>query len=170
MGSFVRDRAIERLLQDEGGEANRPAAEDPGGRTRFGITVHRWLAEGGTLEGLETLTQAGAAQWWGDVVWDRMKLGRLKNERLATVFLNLAGPLGEPRATLCLQQALNRLSPKPTIVEDGVLGSATVEKANAYLHPAALVFVLKVEAARYLQSRPHWQYNGAGWSKRLDSL
>ena len=168
--SVAWDRAIEVHLRHEGGESRRPLADDPGGHTKYGITCRRWLAEGGDLAAFKTLTEASARAWYRARVWEPLRLDALVVERLAVALFNwAAGPLGEPRAVLCLQQALNRLrAPDALLQEDGVLGAGTRRAANTYPHPKALVMALKMEISLYLAARPHWPANRAGWLNRLD--
>lgn len=165
------EAAINALLLDEGGESRRPETDDPGGWTRYGITLNRWLAEGGEMDAFERTTAEDAEQWYLAHVWRPLGMDRIDEERIAILLFNwAAGPLGEPRAVRCLQEALNRLRSPEVVNEDGILGPITARATNEYPHTGALAMVIKLEVALYLASRPHWAANRNGWMNRLDRL
>jgi lysozyme family protein len=163
-------QAITLHLRAEGGESRRPPGDDPGGWTRFGITAKRWCGEGRSLDAFEALDPESAAAWYRERIWLPARCDDWASDRLALAWFTwAAGPLGEPRATICLQSAINRLrAPELILSEDGILGPSTRRATDGYPSVKALTAAFKVEIALYLSTRPHWPANRNGWMARLD--
>jgi lysozyme family protein len=132
------ERAMARLLGDEGGYADNPA--DPGGETKFGITKREYPK----LD-IAALTPAAAAAIYYRDWWQRYRYGELLGP-IAVKLFDLAVNIGPDHAAGCLQRALRACGRR--VVEDGALGLATITAARA-ASQVALLAALRAEAAGY---------------------
>lgn len=135
------DRAISRLLRDEGGYVNNPA--DPGGATRFGIS-HRDYPD---LD-ISALTREQAIAIYYRDWWLRYGYADLPATVGAKLF-DLAVNMGPANAGRCLQRAL-RACEQP-VADDGVVGESTRAAAAAANQPALLA-AFRSEAAGYYRA------------------
>ncbi len=130
--------AVERVLANEGGYSSNPA--DPGGATNFGISAR-------SHPGLDVaaLTRDAAVQIYWREFWLRFGFARLPAAPAAKTF-DLAVNMGAGNAIQRLQRALRACG--LTVIEDGVIGPATVAQA-ARADPAALMSALRSELAAH---------------------
>jgi len=135
------ERAIARLLGDEGGYADNPA--DPGGETKFGITRREYPQ----LD-IAALTRADAVAIYYRDWWQRYRYGELPGPIAAKVF-DLAVNIGPGHAVRCLQRALRACGRR--VVEDGALGNATIAAVVA-ANQLAMIAALRAEAAGYYRA------------------
>jgi len=137
----------------EGGIANRPAAEDPGGYTNHGITISTWQNGGAKLLGKPATVDALSKITWDDakkiayqMYWIRNGVNNVKNKAFRPIVMDsfwLGGgmkSLGYNSIT-ALNNAVNE----------------TVEK----LYQKRLLF---------LQKLSNWNYNKGGWTSRLNDI
>ena len=108
------ERAMARLLGDEGGYVDNPA--DPGGETKFGITKREYP----NLD-IAALTPAAAAAIYYRDWWQRYGYGELPGP-IAVKLFDLAVNIGPDHAARCMQRALRACGRRVT--EDGALGRA----------------------------------------------
>src|SRR5207244_1797640 len=92
------ERAVARVLGDEGGYADNPS--DPGGETKFGISKREYPQ----LD-IAALTRADAIAIYYRDWWQRYRYSELPGPIAAKVF-DLAVNIGPAHAVRCLQRAL----------------------------------------------------------------
>ena len=144
-------RAIERVLEHEGGDADDP--RDPGGKTRWGISQRAY-----PFLDLSTLTREGAIALYRRDAWTPIRGDGLP-EAIAFQVLDAAVNHGVLRAVGWLQQTLG-------VRVDGVVGPLT-RAAAADADPVALI--LAYNAARldfYVRLRTFPTF-GRGWTRRI---
>jgi lysozyme family protein len=132
------ERAVAKLLGDEGGYVNNP--EDPGGATKFGISRRDYP----NLD-IPALTRSEAVAIYYRDWWRHYRYSELPGLIGAKLF-DLAVNIGPEHAMKCLQRALRACGRR--VEEDGVLGRATITAASA-ANRLALVAALRSEAAGY---------------------
>lgn len=179
----VFDKALKFLLLHEGTKfTDNPA--DPGGATKFGISL-RELHALGHLDGLDLdinhddhvdvtdvqlIDAAFAAEFYRRVYWDKYGYGRIRDDRVAAKLFDLAVNMGPGQAARIAQRAI-RAAWFP-MSEDGTLGAATLSSLNA-APPQALLAALNSEAAgfyRWLAAvKPASATFLAGWLNRAYS-
>jgi lysozyme family protein len=135
------ERAVARVLGDEGGYADNPS--DPGGETKFGISKREYPQ----LD-IAALTRADAVAIYYRDRWQRYRYSELPGPIAAKVF-DLAVNIGPAHAVRCLQRALRACGRRLT--EDGALGRATATAA-AGANQLALAAALRAEAAGYYRA------------------
>ena len=135
------ERAIARLLGDEGGSVDNPA--DPGGATKFGISRREYP----DLD-IAALTRAEAIAIYYRDWWQRYRYSDLPGPIGAKLF-DLAVNIGPEHAMRCLQRALRACGRR--VAEDGVMGRATAAAA-AGANQLALAAALRAEAAGYYRT------------------
>ena len=135
------ERAVTRLLGDEGGYVDNPA--DPGGETKFGITKREY-----PQVDIAALTRAAAIAIYFRDWWQRYRYGELPGPIAAKTF-DLAVNIGSDHAVRCVQRALRACGRRVT--EDGALGPATIVAAGA-ANQLALIAALRAEAAGYYRT------------------
>ncbi len=144
-------RAIERVLEHEGGDADDP--RDPGGKTRWGISQRAY-----PFLDLSTLTREAAIALYRRDAWTPIR-GDALPEAIAFQVLDAAVNHGVLRAVGWLQQVLG-------VRVDGVVGPLT-RAAASEADPVALI--LAYNAARldfYVRLRTFPTF-GRGWTRRI---
>ncbi|WP_420567491.1 holin-associated N-acetylmuramidase [Thalassovita sp.] len=127
----VRDIA-EKIILREGGYVNDP--DDPGGATKYGVTIHTMRRLGLDLDGngvvdaadVRRLTRDQAIEIFLKQYYDRPRIGELPEALRASVFdmyVNAGG-----NAVKILQRLLNQMEHPVTV--DGVLGPQTLAAAH----------------------------------------
>ncbi len=155
----IFDKALAFVLSHEGTRFVDDAA-DPGGATKFGISLREAEALG-HLAGLDldvnhdghidaadiaALTEDEAGQIYREAYWDKWGYGRINDRDVAAKVFDLAVNMGPSQAHRVAQQAVR--SARFPLPEDGVLGPQTLSAINA-APPAALYAALKSEAAGF---------------------
>ena len=128
---------------------------DPGGPTRFGITLawaqeHRLDVNGDgvvDIEDIKALTPEVASVRYRTEIWEPIGLGRLTDQLVATKVLDLAVHAGPTAAIACLQRAANHGG--ATLAVDGVLGPWTVAEVNRQTSPLLLLRCALQQASLY---------------------
>lgn len=148
------DDALKILLKLEGGYSDD--ANDPGGKTRYGITEavarrHGYLGEMRALP-LDLASEIYRADYWDacrcdDLPWP-----------LALYVFDAAVNQGRTAAITLLQHALNT-------TQDGLIGANTLRLARASTPWHAARF-LALRASRYTETRGFERF-GQGWFTRL---
>ena len=157
--------AIEpQLIGHEGGFANRPKKEDPGGATKFGITIGTlaaWRGETVTIDDVRDLTRDEARRIYKQHYWDAMHADRLPAGLDYAVF-DFGVNSGPGRAVKYLQKLLG-------IDADGIIGAQTL----CALHGADVTDLIeRYCAARlaFMKRLKNWRYNKNGWQRRVGEV
>ncbi len=170
------DRAVAVVLAHEGARfSNDPA--DPGGATRWGISLRLAAREHGRLDfdldddgdvdaaDIAALPRAQAVEAYRALFWNPYRYGELHDHGLAAKLFDLAVNMGPAAAHRCLQRALRAHG--IVLVEDGVFGPVTRAAAAECPH---LVLSLRSEAAGFYRAlvagRPALGRFLAGWLNR----
>lgn len=149
------DSAFTRLLGHEGGYSFHPS--DPGGETMWGITARVARAHGYTGD-MRSMPQEVAKGIYRRLYWDAVRADELPPELRIDVF-DAAVNSGVKQSALWLQRALG-------VVDDGVIGPATLAAANAA--PAEIVRRRMAGARlRFMTELPTWGAFGKGWARRI---
>lgn len=152
------------VIHEEGGFVDDP--DDPGGATKFGISMRSHCSDIGDLDGdgdidaddvrLLTIEKAMAIyfkEYWGEIRGEELPTP------MALAMLDTAVNCGEVRAIKLLQRAGG-------LVEDGRFGRATMSWALA---PTAMHKMLTKRKAFYAGLRRFKKY-GRGWLARVARL
>jgi len=132
-------KAVARVLADEGGYVNNPA--DPGGETNFGISKRSYP----DLD-IKSLTRDRAIDIYFRDWWTKYGFDRLTPEIGAKLF-DLAVNEDDQHAVRTLQRALRACG--VVVDEDGNLGPKTVAAANSVANTESLLVGIRCEAASY---------------------
>ncbi|WP_068082439.1 glycoside hydrolase family 108 protein [Polycladidibacter stylochi] len=158
------DVILPKLLQHEGGFANRPRHADPGGATKYGITratLSGWLGRRASVEDVQRLKQETAiaiykAQYWQAVRADQLPAG------LEYAVFDFAVNSGPARAAKELQKLLG-------VAVDGVIGVQTLAAAKGRaLEP--LISAYCAARLTFMRGLKNWQANKYGWRNRVGEV
>jgi lysozyme family protein len=168
------DRAVEKLLAAEGGFAAR---DNTAGAVNFGITKRflQLIGRPASVEDVRALTREQAVALYREYFWDRLRIGELRDQRLAEAAFFAVVNMGPQLPARYLQESLRELR-RPVAV-DGIIGPQTIRELNA-LGPnetKALLVSFKVKlVARYqeLARKNPAEYGDdlAGWRARLETV
>ena len=127
-------RAIDELIQREGGYSDHPA--DKGGPTMYGIT-ERVARENGYLGSMRDMPRTLAETIYLGRYWLQTNISRLRPQSVAEEVLDSAVLHGPGTAIMWLQVALNAFNGNgkmyPDCKTDGILGTKTIEAVAAYM-------------------------------------
>lgn len=149
------------LIGHEGGFANRSKKADPGGPTKYGITIATLAAwRGGrvTIDDVRNLTRDEArriykAQYWDAVRGDRLPAG------LDYAVFDFGVNSGPGKAIRVLQDLLR-------VKADGVIGLITLDALTAKDIPA-LIESYSARRLAYMKTLKNWRFNKTGWPRRV---
>jgi lysozyme family protein len=129
---------IDHVIQDEGGEKFTDNPADPGGATKFGITLrgYRDLKPEATRDDIANLTFEDASIFYGWLMTST-KIGQITNDMVRWFVFDAAVHMGTAQAVKLLQRALS-------VKDDGVLGPVTLA-ATPYLDGSKLCRLFGVE-------------------------
>jgi len=154
--------AIEpHLFGHEGGFANRPRREDPGGATKYGITLQtlrEWRGEPVSIEDVRNLSRDEARRIYKVKYWDAVRGARLPAGIDYAVF-DFGVNSGPGRAVKYLQRLLG-------VVADGIVGVQTLSAMNGRDLPALITAYCRARLA-YMKRLKNWRYNKNGWARRV---
>lgn len=180
-GQGLRDRAIRTVLGHEGWGVYTDDPADPGGATRWGISLRFLRGQGrlvGDIDGdgdvdaadIKALTRSQAVDLYGNAFWDRYDYRRFFEGDLAIKTFDLAVNMGPKAAHRCLQRALRAVAIE--VVDDGVLGPKTLAAVNS-ANGKVLIVAVRSEAAGYYRileaRRPPFKRFIEGWLNRAYS-
>ncbi len=172
------ESALKKTVLLEGGFSNHPA--DPGnwtggkvGRgllkgTKYGISAARYPH----LD-IENLTLEQAKEIYRRDYWDRLRLSEIENERIQEEIFDTAVNMGTHRAARIVQRAVNFLEQGSPLVEDGIIGPATLAKVNFWCrrNPEALFRALNgyqfIEYTEIAREGSGYEIFAPGWMKRI---
>ena len=146
----------------EGGDAYTDNPKDPGGPTKYGVTL-RTLRDWRkmptlTASDVQSLTESEAAEIFAHRYYAPMQGGKLP-AAIALMAVDFAYNSGRHSATIAMQHVLG-------CDADGIIGPHTVAEACA---TPVESFINAYGAARltFLQSLTTWATFGRGWSNRV---
>lgn len=152
------DTAFDLLLRHEGGYSDHP--DDPGGKTRYGITeaVARRAGFRGDMRELplELAKQIYRQDYWAAVRADELPAG------VRYVMFDAAVNSGPPQAIRWLQRAVG-------VADDGVLGPRTLAAVEA-LSGDGLRAKLVAQRLRFMTGLANWPAFSRGWVRRMCDL
>jgi hypothetical protein len=153
---------LDVVLQQEGGFSDHP--EDPGGATKFGITL-RTLADFRekpvTKEDVQALTRDEAKEIYRADYWNPMRCNELPRgvDLIAFDFGVNAGP----------RTAIKALQRAAGVTDDGSIGPITLAAIRAH-QPASLVARMAEERMKHYRALATFETFGAGWSNRNEAV
>jgi lysozyme family protein len=150
------DDAFDRLLGHEGGYSNHPS--DPGGETMWGVT-QRVAAANGYHGPMIAYSREQAKEVYRKRYWAKIHADELPDFWRFHLF-DAAVNSGPTQAIQWLQRAVD-------VVDDGILGPATMAAARGSTKDALLRFY--GERLDLLTSLPTWGSFGRGWTRRCAS-
>lgn len=151
--------ALSLVLAHEGGFMDHPL--DPGGPTKFGITLATLTRVRGRAVGADAvraLTAAEAGAIYRRVYWDQLSADDLP-EGIDLALFDFAVNAGPTRAARTLQAVLG-------CPIDGAVGPVTVAAARAARAPDT-VRALTRARLDHLARLPTWPVFGRGWRRRV---
>lgn len=153
------DLCLAIVLRHEGGFVNHPA--DPGGATKFGITLNtlsRARGRPASVEDVRRLTEAEAAAIYRRLYWEPLRPDELPGG-LALALFDFAVHSGPARALRVLQGLLG-------VEPDGLMGPLTLNAART-ADPVGTIRRLTRARLAGLTRLAAWPVFGAGWRRRV---
>lgn len=180
------EKAIGVVLEHEGGSKYIDHPDDPGGATRYGISLRFALLElakdadgDGRKDGdldldgdvdaddIRLLPEDLAREAYRRCWWERYGYGRITDQQVATKVLDTAINVGGKQAHRLLQRALGACGYR--LAEDGVLGPKTLEAANDAV-PRELVLEFCFQQGDFyrglMERKPRLEAFRKGWLAR----
>lgn len=153
--------AVEIILELEGGSKITNDPDDPGGLTKWGISLRAHPELSAT--GLRRLTKAQAIEIYYEDYWLPVRAGEVPDILRLSLF-DSAVNQGVVGAIKILQKALNDLGGK--LLVDGVLGPKTIAAVNKVdpLESAAVFLQQRLATYRSLSGAVKF---GKGWERRV---
>jgi lysozyme family protein len=152
------DTAFGKLLGHEGDFSDHP--DDPGGKTRFGITeaVAREMGYRGDMRELplDLAKRIYRERYWTAVRADELPAG------IRYAMFDAAVNSGPGQAVRWLQRAVG-------VPDDGALGPRTLAAAGA-LSVDAVRMKLLAQRLRFMSNLPNWPAFSRGWARRICDL
>lgn len=152
------DQAFTLLLTHEGDFSDH--ADDPGGKTRYGVTeaVAREVGYRGDMRELplDLARRVYLERYWRPVRADELPA------QVRYVVFDAAVNSGPVQAVKWLQRALK-------VVDDGVIGPKTLAAAQA-ANADALRGKILAQRLRFMTDLKNWPAFSRGWSRRIADL
>jgi lysozyme family protein len=151
----VFDESFDILMRSEGGFSNRPAADDPGLNTIYGITekVARAWGYEGDMRHLPLETAKEIAKTW---YWDRYQCDQF-DPRIAYQVFDAAYNGGYP--VKWLQECVGA-------TVDGQIGPQTIAAVRA-ADAWKTIALFNAKRLTYLTNLSNWSQNARGWARRI---
>jgi lysozyme family protein len=157
-------RCVQVVLQKEGWGVYTNSPSDPGGPTRWGITLaalSAWRHTNCTAADVMNLGEDEALaiyrqNYWHVVAGDQLPGG------IDLMTFDCAVNQGPGHAIRWLQGAAG-------VTADGIIGPATLAAVKA-ADPTALINAFKAERLNSYESDSAWSVDGNGWTARDDSI
>jgi lysozyme family protein len=153
--------AVRLILELEGGARIVSHPKDPGGLTKYGISLKAHPELGPA--GIRKLTEKAAIGIYRKDYWEPLGLDRFPPE-LALPLFDAGVNLGVTNAVKVFQKALKRLG--SDLLVDGVPGPKTVA-ASKRVPPRTLLAVFLTERLRYYRALETYETFGFGWDRRI---
>jgi lysozyme family protein len=149
------DVAFAKVLQVEGDFSDHP--DDPGGKTRFGITeaVAREVGYKGDMRELpvDLAKRIYRAKYWDEIQADFLPAG------IRYPMFDAAVNSGPRQAVRWLQRAVG-------VADDGILGPRTMAAAGALSADSVRMRIL-AQRLRFMANLPNWPAFSRGWARRI---
>lgn len=182
MSSF--DAAVAFTFENEGGYAD--VAGDPGGPTRYGITLETMKAALGSradlngdghidADDVKMLPRDQARAIYRERYWDRPGFENIRDQRIATKVFDMGANASPRAAVVLLQRAICHAAP-PGVEhprDDGELGPKTLAALAACEPDVVLGAFISEQKGFYLRCIEHDPVKvkfKAGWLARADRL
>ena len=160
MYSNIFKEAVEFVLSNEGGYVNNP--NDKGGETNFGISKRSF-----PNMDIKNLTKEQAIDIYYDHYWK--KCFEQLPTKLAIKIFDMIVNMGEPRAAILFQRAINDCGCKVSV--DGKIGQQTIGAANS-IQLARLMNTLRGKCREFyldiIKRNPEMIVFEKGWLARAD--
>ncbi len=153
--------AVRIVLDLEGGDRLVDHPRDPGGLTKYGISLRAYPQLG--REGIMKLTEAEAIAIYRRDYWDSLDIDRLPGRLRLPVFDGAVNH-GQKTVVKLLQRSLRELGANVHV--DGELGPRTAAAVNAQDERVLLVTFLLRRQQLY-RSLESYNVFGFGWEKRI---
>lgn len=154
------DAAFDLLITHEGGFANRPLSDDPGGATMYGVTEKVARANGYT-GAMQDFSLAQAKDIYRRQYWDACKCDQMP-EAVRYPLFDAAVNSGPGQAAKWLQSAAG-------VKSDGAIGQMTLS-AVQLADPDRLAKQMLGKRLSFMTGLPNWSANARGWSRRVASI
>ena len=158
--------AFNHTLHVEGGFADHP--DDPGGKTRFGITEAVARANG-YRGNMKTLPLTRASKIYKSEYWDSQNLGKIANQQIAEEVFDTGVNMGIRTAGKIFQRAIN-LFRDSGLKEDGKIGVRTLEAYSKIKYKTSFLKCLNGFQFMYyydlIQRKPRLKVFFKGWVRR----
>jgi lysozyme family protein len=135
------ESALSLVLVQEGNVlVNDP--NDPGGVSHWGISL-RFLRNEGKVDAnfdgkpgidendIKVMTPEQRDNLYKVCFWDALHLSLVANQHIATAIFSSAVNIGQSKAVVLIQEAVNELSGRSLLITDGILGQLTIRAINA---------------------------------------
>lgn len=160
------ERLIPKLLRWEGGFVNDP--DDAGGATNKGVTIatfRKFYGEDATIEQLKHITDEQWLNIFKVGYWDKYKADDIRDQSIANLCVDWLYNSGIV--------AVKRVQKIVGVVDDGIVGSKTIEAINA---KASRSLFYQIRAARIAfvetiaRNKPSQRKFLQGWKNRILSF
>lgn len=154
------ETAFDLLISHEGGFSNRPFADDPGGRTMYGIT-ERVAKENGYVGRMEDLSLDFAKSIYRKQYWDACKCDQMPDA--------IKYPLFDAAVNSGPGQSIKWLQASVGVKADGSIGPMTLHAVNMAA-PAYVRQQMIGRRLRFMTELNNWSANARGWSRRIAAI
>jgi len=157
------EQLIGAVLDHEGGLSNVP--EDPGGLTKYGISLRAYPCLG--ANGIRNLTVEQAKDIYYRDWWLRLRCSEIQDDRLAQKLLDTCVNVGKSAGVKILQGALREIGQLVSV--DGVIGPKTIAAANRADSDALLAAMRRLQVEHYeslIRRNPKLERFRRGWMAR----
>lgn len=157
---------IERVLKHEGGATYTNHPNDPGGPTKYGITIHdvrRFVKANATASDVKNLTRETALDIYRKAYWDALHAGSLP-VGVDYVVSDYGINAGISRSGKVLRRAVGLSDATAAVTKD------VVAAANA-MDPRMLIAMISQERMRFQMGLPK-KFNvfKKGWKRRINEV
>lgn len=157
-GNMNFDQAFDKLIGHEGGYVNHK--DDKGGATNWGVT-ESVARSAGYIGDMRDLTLDKAKAIYRTSYWTPIRADQLPAILRYSVF-DACVNSGVSQAIKWLQRSLN-------VVDDGLIGPATLSAAN-FNDARATLAHFNGHRLEFMAGLPNWPAFGRGWARRVASI